>query len=197
MFRDDAQAARAIRALLGTLGLEDLWHQRGPSQSAVALRRDAGRSLSPAQGVLLDAAWALWDRSTPPPVHLDQVIRVLDRRTCEALFSLLIAYLDGPDAVETWVSGAALRRAPEGPLAIAGDVSAARTSSCGTAWVEDLGQDWPTLDVLSMRYIRAVIERQQGNQARAADVLGVDRRTLSRVLAKVRSGRVPAMQTRR
>ncbi len=193
MFQDDAQAARALRALLATQNLQDLWtpSAKGPSQSAVALRRDPGRSLSPAQSVLLQAAWMLWDRTTPSKLSLDEMVRHLDRPTCEALFSLVLAYLAGPEAVDAWLASPPAHH--EGPPAPIGEPS----TSHPIAWTEELGKDWPTLDLLSLRYIRAVIEQQQGNQARAAEVLGVDRRTLSRVLAKARSGRVPAMQTRR
>jgi hypothetical protein len=193
VFRDDAQAARALRALLGTLGLEDIWSERGPSQSAVALRRDEGRSLSPPQALLLEAAFAFWERAAPARVRLDEVIRVLDRRTSEALFSLVIAYQGGPEAVDAWLAAAPCGRSP---AALASTAPAA-PSVGGAAIIDDLGKDWPSLDELSLRYIRAVIDRARGNQTRAAEVLGIDRRTLSRVLAKVRSGRLPAMQTRR
>jgi DNA-binding NtrC family response regulator len=55
--------------------------------------------------------------------------------------------------------------------------------------------DWPTLDELSLRYLHRVIERANGNKTKAAEMLGIDRRTLSRILAKVRLGRTPTMQT--
>jgi hypothetical protein len=192
VFRDDAQAARAIRSLLGTLGLEDLWSDKGPNQSAVALRRDPRRALSPAQDALFNAAWALWDRASPSKIRFDELLRHLDRSSGTALFTLVAASLEGPDAVDRWITEVAPLHARRGPAAVdplAGPLTA--------GWIDELARDWPTLDVLSLRYIRVVIERQQGNQARAADILGVDRRTVTRVLAKVRSGRVPSMQTRR
>jgi transcriptional regulator with PAS, ATPase and Fis domain len=59
-----------------------------------------------------------------------------------------------------------------------------------------LDTDWPTLDELSLRYMHKVIERSNGNKTKAAEVLGIDRRTVSRILAKVsRNGRTPTMQT--
>jgi hypothetical protein len=131
----------------------------------------------------------------PAGVRLDEVIQYLDYHTCDALFSLVIAYLEGPRAVDIWIEHARRRAfVPERMPAVTGSANATMTPA---TWIDTLGNDWPTLDLLSLRYIRAVIEQQQGNQARAAQVLGVDRRTLSRVLAKVRSGRIPAMQTRR
>jgi len=50
-----------------------------------------------------------------------------------------------------------------------------------------LTHDWPTLDVLRLRYIAQVIERNGGNKTRAADMLGIDRRTLNRILARERA----------
>jgi predicted DNA-binding protein (UPF0251 family) len=50
-----------------------------------------------------------------------------------------------------------------------------------------LTQDWPTLDVLRLRYIAQVLERNGGNKTRAADMLGIDRRTLNRILARERA----------
>jgi hypothetical protein len=198
VFRDDAQAARALQILLGTLGLPHLWSATGPSASAVTLRgAGVAHDLSPAQRTLLGAAWTLWDRRTPVGVRLDEVIDHLDSRTCDALFSLLIAYLEGPRAVDVWLDHARRRVLAQERAAETKAEAEAAAGAPPATLIEALGNDWPTLDLLSLRYIRAVIERQQGNQARAAQVLGVDRRTLSRVLAKVKSGRIPAMQTRR
>jgi Fis family transcriptional regulator len=50
-----------------------------------------------------------------------------------------------------------------------------------------LTNDWPTLDVLRLRYIAQVIERNGGNKTRAAEMLGIDRRTLNRILSRERA----------
>jgi DNA-binding NtrC family response regulator len=55
-----------------------------------------------------------------------------------------------------------------------------------------LTNDWPTLDVLRLRYIAQVIERAGGNKTRAADMLGIDRRTLNRILARERAKQAAA-----
>jgi ActR/RegA family two-component response regulator len=56
--------------------------------------------------------------------------------------------------------------------------------------------DWPTLDELSLRYLHRVIAHAKGNKTKAAEVLGIDRRTVSRILAKVgKNGKPPTMQT--
>jgi two-component system response regulator AtoC len=51
-----------------------------------------------------------------------------------------------------------------------------------------LADDWPTLAVLERRYIDRVLSRTGGNKTRAADMLGIDRRTLNRMFARERNG---------
>jgi DNA-binding NtrC family response regulator len=51
-----------------------------------------------------------------------------------------------------------------------------------------LDTDWPTLAVLDRRYIDRVLQHTGGNKTRAAEVLGIDRRTLSRLFARERQG---------
>lgn len=59
-----------------------------------------------------------------------------------------------------------------------------------------IDEDWPTLDELSLRYLHRVIEHAKGNKTKAAAVLGIDRRTVSRILSKVgKDGKPPTMQT--
>jgi two-component system response regulator AtoC len=50
-----------------------------------------------------------------------------------------------------------------------------------------LADDWPTLHVLERRYIDRVLSRSGGNKTRAAEVLGIDRRTLNRMFARERA----------
>jgi DNA-binding NtrC family response regulator len=50
-----------------------------------------------------------------------------------------------------------------------------------------LDDDWPTLAVLSRRYIDRALQRTHGNKTRAADMLGIDRRTLNRIMARDRA----------
>jgi DNA-binding NtrC family response regulator len=55
-----------------------------------------------------------------------------------------------------------------------------------------LESDWPTLAVLSRRYIDVALQHTRGNKTRAADLLGIDRRTLNRILARERARRAAA-----
>ena len=55
-----------------------------------------------------------------------------------------------------------------------------------------LTNDWPSLDVLRLRYIARALERTGGNKTRAADLLGIDRRTLNRILARERARKAAA-----
>ncbi|MFT3774160.1 MAG: helix-turn-helix domain-containing protein [Minicystis sp.] len=56
----------------------------------------------------------------------------------------------------------------------------------------DPAEDWPTLDVLRLRYIHRAIAHTNNNKTRAAELLGIDRRTLNRILARERARRRPA-----
>jgi ActR/RegA family two-component response regulator len=60
-----------------------------------------------------------------------------------------------------------------------------------------LTEDWPTLDVLRLRYIHRVLEQNGNNKTRAADMLGIDRRTLNRILARERNKKEAAARNYR
>jgi DNA-binding NtrC family response regulator len=51
---------------------------------------------------------------------------------------------------------------------------------------DSVTDDWPTLAVLERRYIDRMLSRTGGNKSRAAELLGIDRRTLARILARER-----------
>jgi DNA-binding NtrC family response regulator len=61
-------------------------------------------------------------------------------------------------------------------------VQAAAGGALGT-----LAEDWPTLQVLERRYIDRVLSRTGNNKTRAAEILGIDRRTLNRMFARERA----------
>ena len=53
--------------------------------------------------------------------------------------------------------------------------------------LEALESDWPSLSQLSRRYIDRALSHTHGNKTRAADMLGIDRRTLNRILVRDRA----------
>ncbi len=63
-------------------------------------------------------------------------------------------------------------------------VSGGKASTTGMSALAD---DWPTLAVVERRYIDRVLARTGGNKTRAAEVLGIDRRTLNRMFARERA----------
>lgn len=65
-------------------------------------------------------------------------------------------------------------------------VSASTPAVTSASAQADLCADWPELDVLRRRYIHSMIGHAGGNKSRAAKLLGIDRRTLNRTLARER-----------
>ncbi len=59
-----------------------------------------------------------------------------------------------------------------------------RADANAATWSEG---DWPTLATVERRYIDRVLQHTGGNKTRAAEVLGIDRRTLSRLFARERA----------
>jgi len=60
------------------------------------------------------------------------------------------------------------------------------THAAGLGVAGALADDWPSVAVLERRYIDRVLARTGGNKTRAADILGIDRRTLNRMFARER-----------
>src|SRR5262249_52565690 len=61
--------------------------------------------------------------------------------------------------------------------------------------LDRIDADWPTLDVLTERYCDRVLNHVAQNRTRAAEMLGVDRRTVTRMLARRRTrGGAPSVQ---
>jgi DNA-binding NtrC family response regulator len=67
------------------------------------------------------------------------------------------------------------------------EVTCAWSAGAGSATGGALADDWPTLAVLERRYIDRVLSRTGGNKTRAAEMLGIDRRTLNRMFARERA----------
>ncbi len=60
-----------------------------------------------------------------------------------------------------------------------------KVSAAPSAAADEAG--WPTLATVERRYIDRVLQHTGGNKTRAAEVLGIDRRTLSRLFARERA----------
>ena len=58
------------------------------------------------------------------------------------------------------------------------------TSDGAPAKLAEIHSDWPTLDELQHRYIERVLEHTGHNKTSAASILGIDRRTIQRLVAR-------------
>ena len=175
MFRDDAQAARALRLLLAGLGLEALWSDAGPTSRALLLRYENDEALPAEKRMLVLAALSLWSPAGGG-VALGDVVRGLDPGTCRTLCSLIVACTRGPDEVDAWIDSASAPPVPASAPAAAGTPDPSIVAG------------WPSLDAISLRYVRRVLAHVNGSRSRAASLLGVDRRTVGRWIALSQKG---------
>jgi hypothetical protein len=106
LWLDDMTRARAIRCLLATAGIGDLWSIYGPTPRARAEKLRGGTGLSQEQRILLSAAWALWDGSGT--LRMLALMPLAPGRL-EAVISLLGALSRGPAAVDAWISAHEVR----------------------------------------------------------------------------------------
>ncbi len=83
---------------------------------------------------------------------------------------------DLPDAVRSKFSGRGASRTPASSLLVAAPAQPPA--------VDPLAADHPTLDELNRRYAERILREHAGNKTRAAEVLGIDRKTLSRLLGR-------------
>jgi DNA-binding NtrC family response regulator len=84
-------------------------------------------------------------------------------------------------------------RAHEIPTPPASETRAVEAApESGPMATSSLDGDWPTLAILSRRYIDRALGHTHGNKTRAADLLGIDRRTLNRILARERAKKAAA-----
>jgi len=64
------------------------------------------------------------------------------------------------------------------------EAARAMKEEAASASPHDIIADWPTMDELERRYLQLMLARSGGNRSRAASALGLDRRTVQRMLAK-------------
>lgn len=111
MWASDRQAARAIRVLLATVRLEDLWTLDGPTERAIELRDADGGPLSSGERLLLLTAWDLWEAPVAGKgVRLADLMYIIDNERLSLLFSLVLALTEGSAAVDRWLEA---HNAPE------------------------------------------------------------------------------------
>lgn len=101
-FRDDEQAARACRALLGKVRLARLWTRSGPTDHAIHLLEQDGGPLSSGERLVVLSAFALWNGRGG--VRLSDIIESLDVNMCESLFELIVAMRHGSRFVDDWLA---------------------------------------------------------------------------------------------
>jgi transcriptional regulator with PAS, ATPase and Fis domain len=87
--------------------------------------------------------------------------------------------------LENYIERAVILHATTGTIDI--ELPHAETAREGTPLARAADQDW-TLDRLEKEYILSVLDKVHGHQGHAADVLGIDRRTLYRKLKQYRLG---------
>jgi transcriptional regulator with PAS, ATPase and Fis domain len=71
-----------------------------------------------------------------------------------------------------------------------------RSDSCGSAESSrDIAADRPTMDELQRRYLQLVLTESGGNRRLAAKALGLNRRTIQRLIAKYRPAEFTGPET--
>ena len=107
MFASRAQLHTAIWKLLKHVNGARFWAVDGPTDEAV-LAIDAITEnkterpyLSSGQEVLLRAAFDIFNGRGNATIY--SALRVLDDRNQRALWSLLLAMVDGPEAIQRWI----------------------------------------------------------------------------------------------
>jgi hypothetical protein len=104
MFKGEAQQCRAIRVLLGSLGMERFWTEKGPTD--LALDYLEGSPLSSGEKILLRCAFDFWGGDGNVLLYQDLMGRLDEERTSLVL-TLAMAVNMGPAAVDDWIEAQA------------------------------------------------------------------------------------------
>jgi DNA-binding NtrC family response regulator len=120
--------------------------------------------------------------------HADRLKRPVPRVANDALEALEAYAFPGNVRELSHIVERAMLLAREGAITLA-DLPAEikGNGKAAAGGMSGLADDWPTLAVLDRRYIDRVLARTGGNKTRAAEVLGIDRRTLNRMFARERA----------
>jgi hypothetical protein len=185
MVRDTVQASRAIDILFAGQGLASVWMDVG--RPAGLLPHDGAVPLAVSHRTRVRAAPSPWP-SLAVGVTLADLGTSRDRARCRPLCAPLTACAEGPDTVDAW-------RALEAP-STRRDRTTKKPRPAADP-LDALAADWPTLDDLSVRYFHEVLDQTGDDRARAAEILGIDRGAVNRILSTARKGVKPAMKTDR
>jgi hypothetical protein len=110
LLRED-HANRAARVLLGTMELDHLWDERGPTERGEELIAEDGGPLPPAEATLLlatDVVCGCWFFQSRE-LTLRALLRDLEGEPLRLLFELVLVARRSPAAVEAWLDGEELR----------------------------------------------------------------------------------------
>ncbi|HSQ67681.1 MAG TPA: sigma-54 dependent transcriptional regulator [Polyangiaceae bacterium] len=121
--------------------------------------------------------------------HAERLKRPVPRVAADALEALEAYAFPGNVRELSHIVERAMLLAREGAITVADLPKEISQNGKGVASGNGSGlaEDWPTLAVLDRRYIDRVLARTGGNKTRAAEVLGIDRRTLNRMFARERA----------
>jgi hypothetical protein len=106
MFRSEAQQCQAIRVLLGSLNLQHLWTEKGPTKQACDYLESS--PLSHGERVLLRCAFDFWNGEGKVLLYRD-LLGVLDSARLESVLTLASAANAGQEAVDHWIAGERVR----------------------------------------------------------------------------------------
>lgn len=122
--------------------------------------------------------------------HADRLKRPVPNVAPEVLEALQAYAFPGNVRELSHIVERAMLLAREGVITAADlpkELTQSWTEAAASGTAGTLADDWPTLSVLERRYIDRVLSRTGGNKTRAAEVLGIDRRTLNRMFARERA----------
>jgi hypothetical protein len=104
-FRNEAQRAAVCRRFLATVGLTELWGDRGPKSTAWR-PLISGAALPPYETLFVLAAWHVWvdDDLT----RLASAFELLDPRLAEGVRALDTILRNGPIQIDDWLASGLL-----------------------------------------------------------------------------------------
>jgi hypothetical protein len=102
MFRDDRQASRAIRVLLGAMfhDVDALWTKDGPTTQALGYLKSS--PLSHGEHIFLQIAFDFWNGGGG--AKFVDILGTLDREKVAVVFAFVRSYHAGGPAIDQWIA---------------------------------------------------------------------------------------------